>query len=198
MLDLHRRTLRHSVEIVAAIRDDQWELSTPCARWTVRQLLEHMIRENRGFAAAADGETVNRSAWTSPVGPDPRVDYAASAERVVAAFGADGVLDREFWLPLINDAVMHPAAQAVSFHLLDYLAHGWDVAVSIGRPAAFADEMVAAVSDIARREVPDGPRRHRPGATFAPALSTPATAPALDQLLAFLGRDPGWRPAGGA
>ena len=197
MLDLHCRTLLHSVEIVSAIRDDQWDLPTPCTQWTVRQLLAHMIRENRGFAAAAGGETADRSPWTSPIGTDPRVDYAASAEQVVAAFGAEGVLDGTFWLPLINDSMVFPATQAVSFHLLDYLVHGWDVAVSIGRPLAFPDDVVPAVREIADREVRDGPRRHRPGATFAPALPTTATAPVLDQLLAFLGRDPDWRPAGG-
>jgi hypothetical protein len=42
------------------------------------------------------------------------------------------------------------------------------------------------------REVPDGPRRHRQGASFAPALQAAASASAFDQLLAFLGRDAGW------
>ncbi|WP_412543474.1 TIGR03086 family metal-binding protein [Longispora sp. K20-0274] len=192
MLDLHRRTLEHSAALVAGIRDDQWDLPTPCAGWTVRDLVTHMVRENRGFAAAADGETSDRSTWSSPIGPDPRADYAASAARVVDAFGADGVLDRRFWLPLIDADVLYPARQAVSFHLLDYLVHGWDVAVSVGGPAGFADDLVAAVTEVAYREVPDGPRRRRTGASFRPALPVPPDAPALDRLLGYLGRDPHW------
>jgi uncharacterized protein (TIGR03086 family) len=195
VLELHGRTLRHSVEIVAAVRDDQWDLPTPCTAWTVRDLLTHMIRENRGFAAAADGETTDRSAWTSPIGDDPRADYAACAERVVASFGADGVLDRTVWLPLIRDGITIPARQALRFHLLDYLVHGWDVAVSIGRPVELPDDVVAAVHGIALREVPDGPRRHRVGASFGPPQPIAATASTLDRLLAHLGRDPGWRMA---
>jgi len=190
VLDLHRQTLRQSVEIVAAIRDDQWDLPTPCTQWMVGELLDHMIRENRGFASAADGETADASTWTSPVGPDRRAEYADSARRVTDAFGADGVLDRTFWLPLIRDGVTVPARQGISFHLLDYLVHGWDVAVSVGRRPDFGDAVVAAVHEIAVREVPDGPRRHRPEASLGPALPATVGAPALDRLLAFLGRDP--------
>jgi uncharacterized protein (TIGR03086 family) len=194
MLELHRRTVLRSVEIVAAIRDDQWDLPTPCAQWTLRDLLAHMIRENRGFAAAAGGETADRSAWSSPIGPDLRTEYATSAEAVLTAFAADGVLDRPVWLPLINDAVTFPGRQAVSFHLLDYLVHAWDAAMASDQPFPADDEVVAAVYEIALREVPDGPRRVRVGATFAPptAMLSP-TASMLDQVLAFLGRDPQWR-----
>lgn len=191
--DLHRRTMRHSVGLVAAIGDHQWDLPTPCGQWTARDLLVHMIRENRGFAAAAAGETVDRSAWTSPVGDDPRAEYAESADQVVEAFGAPGALDREFWLPLIAPDTTFAGQRAAGFHLLDYLVHGWDVAVTIGRPTPFEADLIAAVTEIAHREVPDGPRRHRPDASFAPPVDIKKSAGALDRLLGYLGRDPGWR-----
>jgi uncharacterized protein (TIGR03086 family) len=203
-LALHRRTLRHTVRIVERIQDHQWDLPTPCSAWTLQQLLDHMIRENRGFAAAAAGERADVSPWTSPVGPDRRADYAESAERVVTAFAAPDLFDRHFWLPLINGGELVPASRAVSFHLLDYLLHGWDVATAAGlvdlvglvRPAGapadgfLAPDVVAAVHRIAVREVPDGPRRHRVGASFGPPVPVPADASAFDQLLAFLGRRP--------
>jgi uncharacterized protein (TIGR03086 family) len=196
VLALHRQVVCHTVDLVLAIRGDQWDLPTPCTQWTVRRLVEHMVRENRGFAAAARGETVDRSAWTSPVGPDPRTHYAASAQRVVVEFGAEGVLGRTFWLPLIGDGVTIPARQAVGFHLVDYVVHAWDVAVSTGLPTAFPDEIVAAAYGIALREVPVGPRRHRPNASFAPPVALPEHAPTMDRLLGFLGRDPQWQPRG--
>src|SRR4051794_12530427 len=131
VLELHARVLRQSTDIVDAIADDQWERPTPCVQWTMRQLVEHMVLENRGFAAAADGETSDRRVWTErEFLDDLRADYRVSVERVVESFGAPGVLDGEFWLPLINPAIRLPARQAVSFHLLDYVVHGWDVAVA--------------------------------------------------------------------
>ena len=193
MLDLHRQAMGHSVSVVQRIGDDQWALPTPCSRWNLRQLVEHMTLENRGFAAAAGGETSDRTMWTEPTfDADLRADYTRSADLVLTAFGADGVLEGQFWLPRINDRVMFPARQAVSFHLLDSVVHTWDVAAALGRPVALADELVAASLDIAHREVPDGPRRHRPDASFAPPIPPPDDAPALDRLLAVLGRSPRW------
>lgn len=193
MLDLHRRALRRSVEIVDLIGDDQWELPTPCSQWTLRQLVQHMTSENRGFAAAADGETEDRSSWAfHPVDDDLRVDYARSAERVVSAFGGDGVLDRGFWLPLISDTMTFPARQAISFHLLDYVVHGWDVAAALGRPIAIEDDLVEAVLEIAAREVPDTPRRQHPDASFRPPAPVTDGASSQDRMLATLGRPPNW------
>jgi uncharacterized protein (TIGR03086 family) len=193
MLDLHRLAMRHSVAVVHSIGDDQWALPTPCARWDLRQLVEHMTLENRGFAAAAGGETSDRTVWSErSFDADLRSDYTRSADLVVTAFGADGVLDRQFWLPRINDTMTFPGRRAVSFHLLDYVVHTWDVAAATGQPRALADDLVAAALDIAHREVPDGPRRHRPDASFAPPLPTPEGAPPFDRLLAVLGRSPSW------
>jgi uncharacterized protein (TIGR03086 family) len=192
MLDLHRRALGRSVELVDLVRDDQWDLPTPCTAWTLRQLVTHMIQENRGFAAAAGGETVDRSPWTDPVGADLRGGYAESAERVVAAFNADGVLDRAFWLPLISDTMTFPARQAISFHLLDYVVHGWDVAAAVGYPLVIDDDLVAVTIDIAEKEVPDTPRRERPDASFRPPIHVPLEASAQERMLAMLGRPPHW------
>jgi Mycothiol maleylpyruvate isomerase N-terminal domain len=92
---LNRRAVLRSVEIASSVRDDQWELPTPCSRWTLRQLLQHMTAHNHGFAAAADGETSDASVWREqPLGDDPRPKHTESADRVITAFGADGVLGR--------------------------------------------------------------------------------------------------------
>jgi uncharacterized protein (TIGR03086 family) len=193
MLELHARVLRQSVDIVDDIGDGQWDGPTPCAGWTLRQLVEHMILENRGFAAAAGGETSDRRVWTDrQFLDDLRADYRASAERVVESFGAPGVLEGEFWLPLINPSLRLPARQAISFHLLDYVVHGWDVATAIGRPVQVPTDIVDAALDIATREVPDGPRRHRPNASFVAPVELAPGAPELDRLLAWLGRSPTW------
>jgi uncharacterized protein (TIGR03086 family) len=182
--------MRHSVVIVAMIHDDQWDAPTPCAEWTLRDLLTHMTTENRGFAAAAAGETTSRTAWADrPSGPDPRRDYAESADEVVAAFAAAAP---EFWLPNISATRRFPADQAIGFHLLDYVVHSWDVAAALGRTIALEDDLVAAAQQVADRDVPDNERRRRPGAGFAPPVDGADAGHPLRRLLAFLGRDPDW------
>ncbi len=108
---------------------------------------------------------------------------------MIAAFAEPGVLDRGFALPEILPGAAFPAAQAISFHFIDYVVHGWDVASSLGRAYVLDDDLVRAALPVAEA-VPDGARRLRPGAAFAPGLdSLPAadTDP-MGRILALLGR----------
>jgi uncharacterized protein (TIGR03086 family) len=192
VLELHGRAMRHSVVIVAMIHDDQWDLPTPCAKWTVRDLLTHMTTENHGFAAAASGETRSRAAWTPrPASEDPRRDYAESADEVVRAFASAAA---DFWLPNVAETRHFPATQAIGFHLLDYVVHSWDVAAALGRTIALENDLVAAAQEIADRDVPNNARRHHPDAGFQPPVTATADADPLRRLLSFLGRDPDWTP----
>lgn len=191
---LDRRAVERSAEIVAQVRDDQWDVETPCAGWTLRRLLDHMTAQHLGFAAAARGEVSDASMWEEKPLDDPGRAYAEAVEKVLAAFSADGVLEREFWLPEIHPKVRFPAARAMSFHFLDYVVHGWDVAASLGIPAAYDADLVEAAAEVARTEVPVGPARERPGASFRPPLALTGHGSAEDRLLAVLGRDPAWSP----
>ncbi len=64
--DLDRRALETTVEIVAAVTAGQLQLPTPCAEWTLRQLLGHIIGQHYGFAAAARRETSDLSGLGRP------------------------------------------------------------------------------------------------------------------------------------
>ncbi len=118
---------------------------------------------------------------------------------MIGAFGEPGMLDRAFTLPEISPDVEFPATQAISFHFIDYVVHGWDVARSLGREYSLDDDLVRAALPVAEA-VPDGAMRLRPGAAFAPRLESlpPADGDPMGRILALLGRDPGWSaPAAG-
>src|ERR1019366_5982018 len=85
------------------------------------------------FAAAAAGIGADLARW-QPANPaaDPAAEYAAAAGRGLGAFGAGGVLGPEFALPETTPKLRSPASQAIGFHLVDYVVHGWDVARSLG------------------------------------------------------------------
>lgn len=190
--ELHRRVMDVSTSVVAQVRPDQLDLRTPCSAWDLGQLLAHMIGQNHGFAAVADGETSDRSVWAvRPVVDDPAKEYAASAERVVSAFAADDLYEREFWLPEIRGGVTLPAETGVSFHFIDYVVHSWDVARAIDVPVSFEDDVLAAALPIAEA-VPDGANRTAPGAAFQPRLAV-NPAETFDRVLALLGRSSAWR-----
>ncbi|MFI5535783.1 TIGR03086 family metal-binding protein [Nocardia sp. NPDC051900] len=188
--DRHARSVRLSVDVVDRVRPDALDAETPCAGWRLRDLLEHMITQNHGFAAAARGSE-DLDVWTVRASADPVADYRASADDVLAAFAADDVLERSLLLPEILPDQGIPAVRVIGFHLVDSVVHAWDVARSIGETITPDPDVTEAALAIALA-VPDGPERSVPGAAFAPALSVPEHTPTLDRILLLLGRAPSW------
>jgi uncharacterized protein (TIGR03086 family) len=190
VVSLDEEAVRVSVALLAHARTADLARPTPCADWTLHGLITHMAAQHYGFAAAAAGDG-DLARWRPRrLGGDPVADYRTSAEAVLAAFSAPGILDREFLLPEIAAGHAFPARQAIGFHLVDYVAHSWDVARTLGLDVRFAPGLLDAALRIARA-VPDGESRLAPGAAFGPAVSWPGGSP-LDRVVALLGRDPGW------
>ncbi|MFC8731176.1 TIGR03086 family metal-binding protein [Luteimicrobium sp. NPDC057192] len=183
-----------SVAVVERVAPSDLARPTPCAGWTLADLLAHMVVQHDGFAAAARGEVTELADWEPrPVGDDVVAVYRTAAAGVVDAFAACDT-DAELWLPEVRGGVGIPAQTALGFHLVDYVVHAWDVAASLGAADAFApdDDVLAQALDVSR-QVPDGEARTVPGAAFAPALAGDGGG-ALAETLRLLGRDPAWAP----
>jgi uncharacterized protein (TIGR03086 family) len=212
LVRLNAAAVRASVVLVGKIGEADLGKPTPCAEWTVADLVAHMTIQHEGFAAAAAGEGGDLARWQgkrTPAGPASELltpaleaaevaealvaEYAVAADGVIEAFAVDGIGSRRFELPEISTAVTFHASQAIGFHLVDYVAHGWDVARSLRLDYDLEPDVLDAALVIARA-VPDGEPRLGPGAAFAPRIATAAQASQLDQILALLGRDPGWTP----
>ena len=185
----HRLVIDASVAVVSRVQADDLGRPTPCAEWTLADLLAHMTAQHRGFAAAARGRGGDHAAWeVRPASPD---DYAVAAKEVLAAFAESDVA--EFELPEFQPVSHFPAARAIGFHLIDYVVHGWDVARSIGLDYELAPEVAEPALRIALA-VPNGDNRLAPGAAFAPALAASDEDP-LRRILTALGRSPEWPDA---
>src|SRR5579863_3816890 len=171
IVGLDARAVRASVQVVSRAGPADLARPTPCAGWTLGHLLAHMTVQHNGFAAAAAGDGANLVRWrTGAPAADPVGEYAVAAEGVLAAFGTAGVLDREFDLPQISTSLPFPAPEAIGFHFVDYVVHGWDVARTLGLDYELDPYVLAAALPVAQ-SVPDGERRRRPGAAFAPGVA---------------------------
>ena len=187
--------VRASVEVVRRLSIADLGRPTPCGDWRLGDLLAHMTVQHHGFAAAANGRGADPRLWRPrPPADDPAGAYAAAAEEVLAAFRPDDVLDREFALPEVGTVHAIPGRMAISFHFVDYVVHGWDVARSVGVAWILPDEVLRAALPIAEA-VPDDATRLQPGAAFAPRMPEPDGDDPLGRILALLGRSPDWAPA---
>ncbi|MFF4987275.1 TIGR03086 family metal-binding protein [Streptosporangium saharense] len=165
--------------LVAGVEDGQWSAPTPCAEWTVRDLVAHLVVTNRMMTAFLTGQAPpDRSA--DPLGGDPLGAYRESGTALRAAFALPGVLERT------HEGALGAATGAVRlrWRLADLLTHAWDLSRATGRPAEMPQDLVeqalAFVGDALSDEA-------RPG-RFDPAQPVADDAPALDRLAAFAGR----------
>lgn len=193
---LHRVAVLRSVEAVGAVRPSELDRPTPCAEWTLADLLAHMTVQHRGFAAAARGHGADESVWdvgtvADAVRADPVGAYTAAAHDVLDAFAADGITEATFALPEFGPDATFPGALAIGFHLVDYAVHGWDVAASLGSPFELPDDVVTAVLPLVMA-IPDGDVRDTAASPFDRAVN-PSAATDFDRILAHLGRRPDWR-----
>jgi len=185
----NRQALDLNQQVVDSIAEAQFDLPTPCGPWTVRELLSHMVSQHLRFGAVARGEDPEQACPLdkAELGEDPAETFRAASAIVTAAFAA-GDADALVLLPEIGRPV--PLGVLISFHLFDFVVHGWDVAVSIGAPYAPPAELTSLAYEVGGM-IPDVSRV--PGGSFAPVVNVGSDADALAKLLGLAGRDPLWR-----
>jgi uncharacterized protein (TIGR03086 family) len=164
-------------DLVASLDQTQLDAPTSCAKFTVRNVLEHMVGGATMFAAAFRGET--------PSAPAQTTDLVAAFPKAMAnlqdAIGSPGALDRTVAAPFGEV----PGETFARFVAMDGLVHGWDIATATGQAYDPPAEVVAEVDAFARQAISEG---MRDGDTFAAAVEAPAGASPLVQLVAFTGR----------
>jgi uncharacterized protein (TIGR03086 family) len=187
-----------SVDVVNSVTPKDLQRATPCDGWNLSHLLAHMTVQHHGFAAAATGDGANPAHWdiatvADAVATDPAGTYAAAAADVLEAFADDDVLAASFALPEFGPGAAAPTSQAIGFHFVDYVVHGWDVARAIDAPFTLPPDVISAVLPLVFA-VPDGDFRAAPSSPFAPAIASGADVGDLDRALLHLGRSPVWTP----
>jgi uncharacterized protein (TIGR03086 family) len=184
---LDHRALASATHAVRLVRPEHLDLPTPCAGWTLRDLIGHMVAENRGFTAAAMGDAQLSSWRDDGVGADPAGAFDASTNALVAAFARPGVLESTI---RIREFGWYTGEEAIAMHFVDNLVHTWDVARTIGADSTIEDELADAALALAQRWTFE-----RPNVAFDVEVPAPADACAGDRLVALLGREPRWRAA---
>lgn len=164
-------------KLVEPLTDDQLNAGTPCAAFTVRDILEHMIGGATMFAAAFRGMTPTEPAG----GSEPLAAFPVALGNLRDSVGSPGALDRTIAAPFGEV----PGDTFARFVALDGLLHGWDIATATGQPYDPSAAVVAAVDTFARQTISDDMRAN---GMFASPVDPPLGASPIVRLAAFTGR----------
>lgn len=178
-VELLDRAIAYTCAQLASVHEDMLGRRTPCAAWTLGDLLAHMEDALDAFTEAAGGAVSVQCAGRD-AGPLPAIQAKAT-----------GLLDA--WSrPAPGDVVVEAPAGRLDLHspllvttaALEVTVHGWDVGRATGRdapvPAGLAENLLGAATWL----VLPSDR----GVRFAAARPVPAEAPYDQRLLGFLGR----------
>lgn len=84
-------SLEDTGQLVEGIRDDQWDRPTPCAAWSVRDLVNHLITGNQLFARALLADSPPTAPTSTELRPGQcATAYRESADALLVAFGSPG------------------------------------------------------------------------------------------------------------
>lgn len=184
--DLLRRALDQTEALIAGTDPADAGRPTPCTEYDVNQLIGHLIGVQRRITAVLSGG----HPFSVPVvvpSDDWIADWAATRPDAEAVLADDAVLDRQVNVPWGT----LPGAAAMASYVGELATHDWDLAVATGGTAELDDELATASLPAQQAKIPPGPRENLP---FAPAVEVPDDAAPYDRLVAWSGRDPGWRP----
>jgi len=186
-VELLERAIGYTRGSLALVTPELMSAPTPCDRWDLRALLEHM---DDSLTSLHEAGTVRR-VWLDVAGRSGAdlvdsirhracqllAEWSADWESLMSGAGsADVLVDGR---PLTTRVLTSAGA-------LEVAVHGWDVAVACGAQRPLPDELATDLLRVAPLLVT---KLDRPG-RFAPALETQHDDSASDRLLAFLGRRP--------
>jgi uncharacterized protein (TIGR03086 family) len=186
--DTLEKAFASTAGVLANVKADQLDDPTPCASWKVRDLINHIVGGTTFFALIAETEE-------APSRGGPPTDYAAGdfnatfergAKRAVAAFRAEGVMDKIMTAPFGQV----PGSIFVYIAATDTFAHGWDLAKATGQSTHLDPALAAQLLEGAKGALTDAMRGADREAPFGPRVEVPESASPADQLAAFLGRTP--------
>ncbi len=171
--------------VLANVSPDQVDQPTPCSSWKVRDLINHIVGGTTFFAETVE-TGVSPTSRTTPdfASGDMVSEYDQGAKRAVAAFSAEGAMERVVKAP-IGEV---PGSVFVWIASVDAFAHGWDLAKATGQSTDLDPALASQLLDVSKVALTDdlrGPDKTKP---FGYVVEVPDTATPADKLAGFLGR----------
>lgn len=171
---------------VAAVPADQWENQSPCAKWTARDVVEHVVTMHAVMLTPV--------ARTLEPADDPLTAFQEARAAV------EDVLDDPIAALTEVDTPTGPMTTERHIDEVvsdDLVVHGWDLARATGQDETMEPVDIDSLWAKAAAIPPELMTKYRtPGAfgegieVYGAEVPVPAEAPLQDRLLGLLGREP--------
>jgi uncharacterized protein (TIGR03086 family) len=165
---------------VAAVAPGQWSRQSPCADWTARDVVRHVV-DMHGVMLIP---LARRLSSAPSVAEDPLAAFLAARADIENVLDDAALCATQTSAPIGRLTVEQHIDLVAS---ADLVVHGWDLARATGQDPTI-DPAEVEYSWQAVRNADDSVLRSH--GAYAAAIELPADAPLQDRLLAFLGRNP--------
>jgi len=169
-------------ELMDGVRADQLGNATPCADFSVKELLEHMVLVQRRSAAIGNGQH-----WTSteeqPQDSGWAESFGEASHAVMEAWTDSSKLGQQYEVPWGTI----PGAGLLVTYTAELAVHGWDLAQATGADFSIDDNVLGGALVGVKFIPAEG--RDVPEVPFGPVVDPGPGASALDQIAGWLGRD---------
>ena len=162
---------------------------TPCPKYDVAGLIDHLVEAAHRAAALGRGQT------PPPGDESPHVELSdapdqlrQAAENAAQAWDDDSKMSSTFTMPWGEE---YTGAALVDMYLAELAAHAWDLAQATGQIDKLDASVAVAGLEGARAMIkPEYRDMVEPGSPFGEEVPPPQGANDWDRLAAFMGRDP--------
>ena len=182
-LGVYTQALDGFDHVVRVMPDDVWDLPSPCAGWSGRDVVGHVVAVQRWIEALARETEPFLDPYGDPgsiAGDDPVAEWAPARADVLDALNRPGVLAR-----VVVTFRGHESIDAqIGWNVVDTLAHTWDLARTGGVDDRLAPELV----EHALTEAEPVIEQLREPPFYAASVPTSTDATRQEQLLGLLGR----------
>lgn len=182
-IKLFKLVTDRATSLVESINESEWGSDTPCAEWSVKDLVRHMVYEVLWAPDLLAGRTVAEvgSKYDGNVlGRDAAQAWHAAVKKALISIEEPGVLRHQVHLSygdrLARDYIMELTG--------DIFIHSWDLARGIGAD----DELDEKLTKLFYKQIKPQEELIRSSGLFGPKVEVPPGADMQTKLLALAGR----------
>ena len=173
--------------ILAEVETKSLRQPTPCSEFDVEDLARHLVSIGHRVVAIGQGQTAVSIPLDAPGVETERL--AAEWESTIETQTSDWSDDRLLAQPMVLPFGTLPGAIAISIYTAEILIHAWDLASALDLAPNWDEDLASEALATIQMGIPsEGRGEDMP---FDPVVPTAPDAPAMDRLVAWVGRQPG-------